>query len=434
MDRIKKLHGREILDSRGNPTLEVDCVLDSGSMGRAAIPSGTSTGDYEALELRDEEKERFGGKGVRKAIRNISEIISPKLLEMDGLDQRLLDDTLIELDGTENKSNLGANSMLGVSLAVSYAAARSRNLPLYRHIGGENAKTLPVPMMNLINGGAHADNPILFQEFMIVPTGAEKFHDAIRMAAEIFQSLKAMLKKSGFRTNVGDEGGFAPDMKNEDAIQVILESAEKAGYKPGKDLWIALDVAASEFYDRKKNIYKFEKSESSDNKDKSLVSEEMVKLYEDWLNSYPILSIEDGLSQDDWKGWMSLTRSLGDRVQIVGDDLFVTHKKRLERGIKEKSANAILIKPNQIGTLTETLDCIEEAKKAGFSTIISHRSGETEDTTIADLAVATNAGAIKSGSASRTDRVAKYNRLLRIEEELADEGVFAGLSAFSVRK
>jgi enolase len=435
MDSIQKLHGREILDSRGNPTLEVDCVLESGVLGRAAVPSGASTGDFEALELRDGEKKRFGGKGVRKAIRNISEAIAPKLKGMDGLLQRDVDETLLELDGSENKSNLGANSILGVSLAVSHAAARSRNLPLFLHIGGDNAITLPVPMLNLINGGRHADNPIIFQEFMIVPAGAEKFHEALRMASEIFHSLKALLKKKGYRTNVGDEGGFAPDLNSdEEAIQVILDSAESAGYDPDKDLWIALDVAASEFFDRTKKMYRFEKDGTSKTEVRNLRSDEMVRLYEKWVRTYPILSIEDGLSQDDWEGWMFLTQSLGSEVQIVGDDLFVTHQNRLERGIKEKSANAILIKPNQVGTLTETLDCVEKAKNAGFSTIISHRSGETEDTTIADIAVATNAGAIKAGAASRTDRVAKYNRLLRIEEELGDKGVYPGLSAFSVKK
>ncbi|MCH7760367.1 phosphopyruvate hydratase [candidate division TA06 bacterium] len=432
MDRIRELHGREILDSRGNPTLEVDCILESGVLGRAAVPSGASTGDFEALELRDGEKHRYGGKGVRRAIRIVSEIILPQLKGMDGHDQKSVDLRLIELDGTENKSNLGANTLLGVSFAVSHAAARSRNLSLYRHIGGEGARTLPVPMMNLINGGRHADNPLTLQEFMIVPAGPSSFREAIRLASETFHSLKVLLKERGYRTNVGDEGGFAPDLKgNEEAIQMILESAGRAGYESGKDFWIALDAAASEFYDKSEERYLIRQDGSPKSKVQSLKSEELIRLYESWVENYPILSIEDGLSQEDWEGWKNLNHRLGKKVRIVGDDLFVTQKKRLQRGIQEGSANAILIKPNQIGTLTETLDCVEEAKKAGFVTIISHRSGETEDTTIADLAVATNAGLIKTGSISRTDRVAKYNRLLRIEEELGEEGIFPGISAFS---
>ena len=424
MTLIEDIHAREILDSRGNPTIEVDVLLECGVMGRAAVPSGASTGEHEAVELRDGDKGRYLGKGVRKAVTNVNDIIAPELLDMDALDQAALDRVMIELDGTPNKAKLGANAILGVSLAAARAAANAVELPLYSYIGGVNARTLPVPMMNILNGGAHADNSVDLQEFMVMPVGAKTFSDALRMGTEVFHSLKKVLSSKGYATSVGDEGGFAPNLKsNVEAIEVILEAIEKAGYKAGTDAMIALDPAASEFYKAGKYVFK-----KSDGSKKS--SEEMVAFYADWVRQYPIISIEDGLSEDDWNGWNILTTELGHKVQLVGDDLFVTNTERLSRGIKERTGNSILIKVNQIGTLTETLEAIEMAKKAGYTAVISHRSGETEDTTIADIAVATNAGQIKTGSASRTDRIAKYNQLLRIEEELGGMAKFPGRDAF----
>lgn len=424
MTLIEDIHAREILDSRGNPTIEVDVLLECGVMGRAAVPSGASTGEHEAVELRDGDKGRYLGKGVRKAVNNVNDIIAPELLDMDALDQAALDRVMIELDGTPNKAKLGANAILGVSLAAARAAANAVELPLYSYIGGVNARTLPVPMMNILNGGAHADNSVDLQEFMVMPVGAKTFSDALRMGTEVFHSLKKVLSSKGYATSVGDEGGFAPNLKsNVEAIEVILEAIEKAGYKAGTDAMIALDPAASEFYKDGKYVFK-----KSDGSKKS--SEEMVAFYADWVRQYPIISIEDGLSEDDWNGWSILTKELGNKVQLVGDDLFVTNTERLSRGIKERIGNSILIKVNQIGTLTETLEAIEMAKKAGYTAVISHRSGETEDTTIADIAVATNAGQIKTGSASRTDRIAKYNQLLRIEEELGGMAKFPGRDAF----
>jgi len=427
MPAILGCHAREILDSRGNPTVEVEAVLEDGSLGRAAVPSGASTGEHEALELRDKDPNRFLGKGVTKAVSNVNEVIAPKLFEneLDGLDQATLDRFLIELDGTEDKSNLGANAILGVSLAVCKAAANFCDLSLYQYIGGVNSKVLPVPQMNILNGGSHADNNVDLQEFMILPVGAPNFKEALRMGAEIFHNLKGVLKSKNYHTAVGDEGGFAPDLNsNEEALQVILEGIEKAGYKPGEDVFLALDPAASEFYDQKEKIYVL-KAEN-----RKLSSEEMIEFYENLVNKYPIISIEDGLAQDDWDGWVKLNQRLGKRIQIVGDDLYVTNIKRLEKGIQLGATNSILIKLNQIGTLTETLDAIEMAKRAGFTAVVSHRSGETEDTTIADVVVATNAGQIKTGSVSRTDRVCKYNQLLRIEEELGERGQFLGKKAF----
>jgi len=424
MTLIEDIHAREILDSRGNPTIEVDVLLECGVMGRAAVPSGASTGEHEAVELRDGDKGRYLGKGVRKAVSNVNDVIAPELLDMDALDQAALDRVMIELDGTPNKAKLGANAILGVSLAAARAAANAVELPLYSYIGGVNARTLPVPMMNILNGGAHADNSVDLQEFMVMPVGAKTFSDALRMGTEVFHSLKKVLSSRGYATSVGDEGGFAPNLKsNVEAIEVILEAIEKAGYKAGTDAMIALDPAASEFYKDGKYVFK-----KSDGSKKS--SEEMVAFYADWVRQYPIISIEDGLSEDDWNGWNILTKELGNKVQLVGDDLFVTNTERLSRGIKERIGNSILIKVNQIGTLTETLEAIEMAKKAGYTAVISHRSGETEDTTIADIAVATNAGQIKTGSASRTDRIAKYNQLLRIEEELGGMAKFPGRDAF----
>ncbi|MBM2839250.1 MAG: Eno [Deltaproteobacteria bacterium] len=424
MTLIEDIHAREILDSRGNPTIEVDVLLECGVMGRAAVPSGASTGEHEAVELRDGDKGRYLGKGVRKAVNNVNDVIAPELLDMDALDQAALDRVMIELDGTPNKAKLGANAILGVSLAAARAAANAVELPLYSYIGGVNARTLPVPMMNILNGGAHADNSVDLQEFMVMPVGAKTFSDALRMGTEVFHSLKKVLSSKGYATSVGDEGGFAPNLKsNVEAIEVILEAIEKAGYKAGTDAMIALDPAASEFYKDGKYVFK-----KSDGSKKS--SEEMVAFYADWVRQYPIISIEDGLSEDDWNGWSILTKELGNKVQLVGDDLFVTNTERLSRGIKERIGNSILIKVNQIGTLTETLEAIEMAKKAGYTAVISHRSGETEDTTIADIAVATNAGQIKTGSASRTDRIAKYNQLLRIEEELGGMAKFPGRDAF----
>jgi enolase len=426
---IEDIIAREILDSRGNPTIEVDVILEDGTYGRAAIPSGASTGTQEAVELRDNDPKRFLGKGVQKAVKNVNEIIADNLVGLDPFDQVKIDNMLIELDGTENKSNLGANAILGVSLAVAKAAANALGMPLYRYIGGTNAKVIPVPMMNIINGGKHADNNVDFQEFMIMPVGAPKFSEALRMGAEVFHNLKSVLKKKGYNTSVGDEGGFAPNLKsNEEAIEVILEAIEKAGYKPGEDVAVALDPAASEFYDETKKKYVFKKSDGSE-----LTSEEMVNYWKNWVEKYPIISLEDGMSELDWDGWKLLTDELGKKIQLVGDDIFVTNPEILSKGIEKGIANSILIKLNQIGTLTETLDTIELAKKAGYTAVISHRSGETEDTTIADLAVATNVGMIKTGSTSRTDRIAKYNQLLRIEEELDTTAVFLGISAVKNR-
>ncbi|MFA6978727.1 MAG: phosphopyruvate hydratase [Ignavibacteriaceae bacterium] len=429
MTTIIDVRAREILDSRGNPTLEAEVELESGFIGRAAVPSGASTGDFEACELRDGDETRYLGKGVLKAVDNVNEKIAVELVDFDALDQTGIDQFLIDLDGTENKSNLGANAILGVSLAVAKAAAQACGLPLYRYIGGANAKVLPVPMMNIINGGSHADNNVDFQEFMIMPVGAEDFADALRMGTETFHTLKSVLKKRGYSTAVGDEGGFAPNLKsNEEAIEVILEAIQKAGYKPGEDIGIALDPATSEMWLKDKKVYQFFKSDKSE-----ISSEQMVEYWAKWVSQYPILSIEDGLSEHDWDGWDVLTKKLGGKIQLVGDDLFVTNTEILARGIQRGVANSILIKVNQIGTLTETLDAIELAKKNGYTAVISHRSGETEDTTIADIAVATNAGQIKTGSASRTDRIAKYNQLLRIEEELGLSANFLGLSALNYK-
>jgi len=424
MSAILDIVAREILDSRGNPTVEVDVTLESGFGGRAAVPSGASTGEHEAVELRDGDKARYLGKGVQKAVANVNERIAPEVIGMDALDQADIDQLLIDLDGTPNKSGLGANAILGVSLACAKAAAAYLSLPLYRYVGGVYAHQLPVPMMNILNGGKHADNNVDLQEFMVVPVGAPTFHEALRMGTEVFHHLKAILKGKGYNTAVGDEGGFAPDLKsNEEALVVIVEAIKQAGYAPGAEVAIALDPAASEFYQGGKYILKAEQK-------KERKASEMVAFYEGLVSRYPIISIEDGLAEDDWEGWRELTARLGKKVQIVGDDIFVTNKERLAKGIREGVANSILIKLNQIGTLTETLSAIEMAKKAGYTAVISHRSGETEDTTIADVAVATNVGQIKTGSASRTDRVAKYNQLLRIEEELGEQGSFPGKKAF----
>ena len=424
MSTIIDVNAREILDSRGNPTIEVELLTESGFYGSAAIPSGASTGEHEAVELRDGDKSRYNGKGVLKAVQNVNEIIAPEIIGEDVLDQAYIDNVLLEIDGTPNKSKLGANATLGVSLAVAKAAADAVGLPLYKYIGGVNARILPVPMMNILNGGSHADNNVDLQEFMIFPAGATSFREALRMGVETFHHLKAVLKKKGLNTAVGDEGGFAPNLSsNEEAIEVILEAAEKTGYKIGEELFIALDPASSEFYNTETKKYEL-KSEN-----KNLSSEEMVQYYKALVEKYPIASLEDGLAEDDWSGWQYMTKELGNKIQIVGDDLTVTNVERLGRAIEEKSMNSILIKLNQIGTLTETLNCINMAHRAGFTTVISHRSGETEDTTIADLAVAVNAGQIKTGSACRTDRIAKYNQLLRIEEELEDEAIFWGLNA-----
>ena len=424
MTQIDHIQAREILDSRGNPTVEADVTLVGAVMGRAAVPSGASTGEHEAVELRDGDPKRFGGKGVLKAVKNVNDLIARELKGRDALDQGAIDRLLIELDGSPNKSNLGANALLAVSLATARAAAGYRKLPLYKYLGGAEAGTLPVPMMNIINGGAHADNNVDFQEFMIVPVGAEKFSEALRMGAEIFHTLKSVLKKKGYATSVGDEGGFAPNLKsNEEAIETILDAIEQAGYHSGKDVLLALDPAASEFYDG--TSYVFKKSDG-----RKLSSEQMISFWKDWADKYPIISIEDGMAENDWEGWKGLTDSLGQRVQLVGDDLFVTNTKFLQKGIELGVANSILIKVNQIGTLTETLECIELAKSDGRTSVISHRSGETEDTFIADLAVATNAGQIKTGSLSRSDRIAKYNQLLRIEEELGATARYPGRAAF----
>jgi len=417
---IVDIIAREILDSRGNPTIEVDVELENGVIGRAAVPSGASTGEHEAVELRDGDTMRYGGKGVMNAVEHVNNTLAGELTGFDAFDQVDIDKRMIQLDGTPTKAKLGANAILGVSLAVAKAAAQSAELPLYRYIGGTNAKTLPVPMMNILNGGKHADNNVDLQEFMIMPLNAPSFAEALRMGTEVFHALKSVLSKKGYNTAVGDEGGFAPNLKsNEEAVEVILEAIGKANYAPGKDISLALDPASSEFFDNGK--YVFNKSDKS-----AKTSEQMVQFYEKWVKQYPIISIEDGMAENDWDGWKKLTDAIGDKVQLVGDDLFVTNTSFLKKGIDLGVANSILIKVNQIGTLTETLDAIEMAKCAGYSCIISHRSGETEDATIADIAVATNAGQIKTGSASRTDRIAKYNQLLRIEEELGTNGVFLG--------
>ncbi len=424
MPFIIDVSAREILDSRGNPTVEVEVMTDSGAIGRAAVPSGASTGKYEAVELRDNNKKRYLGKGVLKACNFVNHDIAEELEGMIITDQVLIDQTMIDLDGTKNKSKFGANAILGVSLAAAKAAALDCGMPLYRYIGGVGANTLPVPMMNILNGGSHADNSIDFQEFMIVPVGADTFGESLRMGVEIFHHLKAVLKSKNYSTNVGDEGGFAPNIKsNEEAIEIVLKSIEKAGYTPGDDVFIAMDAAASEFYDSKSKKYHFHKSDG-----KKLSTDEMVAYWTKWAKKYPIFSIEDGLDEDDWKGWKKLNDSIGNRTQLVGDDLFVTNTVRLQRGIDEGSANSILVKVNQIGSLTETINAVNLATRSGYTSVMSHRSGETEDTTIADLAVALNTGQIKTGSASRSDRIAKYNRLLRIEEELGEAAVFNGKS------
>lgn len=424
MSFIQQVSAREILDSRGNPTVEAEVTLMGGEVGRAAVPSGASTGEHEAVELRDGDKKRYVGKGVLKAVRNVNEIIAPAIEEMDALDQAEVDHALIDLDGTSTKAKLGANALLAVSMATARAAAAYLELPLYRYLGGPNARTLPVPMMNIINGGAHADNNVDFQEFMIVPVGADDFSNSLRIGAEIFHTLKSVLKKKGYATSVGDEGGFAPNLRsNEEAIETILEAVTQAGYKAGNDCLLALDPAASEFYDGK--AYVFKKSDK-----RKLSSDQMVAYWKSWVDQYPIISIEDGMAENDWEGWKRLTDELGQRVQLVGDDLFVTNTTFLRKGIDLGVANSILIKVNQIGTLTETLECIELAKTHARTAVISHRSGETEDPFIADLAVAVNAGQIKTGSLSRTDRIAKYNQLLRIEADLRGAARFAGRAAF----
>jgi enolase len=424
MSRIESVYAREILDSRGNPTIEVDVLLESKVWGRAAVPSGASTGAYEALELRDGDKSRYLGKGVQKAVENVNLKIAPAIVGLDALDQREIDFTILELDGTENKSKLGANAILGVSLAVAKAAANFLDLPLFKYLGGTDAHTLPVPLMNILNGGKHADNNIDFQEFMIVPVGASSFKEALRIGVEVFHNLKAVLKTKGLSTTVGDEGGFAPDLvSNEQALEMLITAVKEAGFTPGKEVYLALDPAASEFY--QDGIYHLVGEK------RKLRASEMVDYYDELVHKFPIISIEDGMAQDDWDGWQELTRKIGGKVQIVGDDLFVTNVKRLSTGIKTGTANSILIKVNQIGTLTETFETIKLAQQAGYTTVISHRSGETEDTTIADLAVAVNAGQIKTGAPSRTDRVAKYNQLLRIEESLGGTGTYPGHKAFS---
>jgi enolase len=428
MTEIVAVHAREILDSRGNPTVEADVLLASGAMGRAAVPSGASTGEHEAVELRDGDKSHYLGKGVLQAVENVESVIAPELTGMDAANQRLIDATMIALDGTDNKAKLGANAILAVSMACSRAAANALQIPLYRYLGGVNASLLPTPMMNIINGGAHADNNVDFQEFMVMPVGAESFSDALRWGVEVFHTLKSVLKKKGYNTAVGDEGGFAPSLKsNVEAIEVILEAISQAGYKAGEEICIALDPASSEFFDKEKGLYVFKKSDKSEK-----TSEQMTRFWESWVNQYPIISIEDGLAEDDWEGWKYLTHELGGKIQLVGDDLFVTNTERLQLGIEQEIANSILIKVNQIGTISETFEAIAMARRYGYTSVISHRSGETEDSFIADLAVASGAGQIKTGSASRTDRIAKYNQLLRIEEELGQGAEFLGIEAVNV--
>lgn len=422
MTEITEIIGREVLDSRGNPTIEVDCFTTSGASGRAQVPSGASTGTYEALELRDNDKTRFLGKGVLKAVQNVNEIIGPKLVGIDCLNQVLIDKTLLQLDGTDNKSNLGANAILGVSMAACRAAAQYQQLPLYRYLGGADARTLPVPLLNVINGGVHAPNNLDVQEYMIVPAGAGSFAEAIRCAAEVYQTLKKLLNEKGLNATVGDEGGFAPNFNsNEEPLKLIMQACEKAGYEPGDDIFLALDVAASELFNNKKYNLQLDR--------KKISSEELIEVYSKWVDDYPIISIEDGFSQDDWDGWAAFTKKLNKKIQIVGDDIFVTNIQRVKEGIQKGVANSVLIKLNQIGTVTETLECIELAKSSGFQTVISHRSGETEDTFIADLAVATNAGQIKTGAPARSERTAKYNQLLRIEAE--SDGEFIGKEVFA---
>ncbi|MCE6988396.1 phosphopyruvate hydratase [Dyadobacter sp. CY323] len=421
MSTIQSVHARQILDSRGNPTIEVDIRTENGYLGRAAVPSGASTGKHEAVELRDDDKSIYVGKGVLKAVENVNDIIFPELIGCSIFEQNLIDKIMLELDGTPNKAKLGANAILGVSLAAAKAAAQEANLPLYRYVGGTNANTLPVPMMNILNGGSHADNSIDFQEFMIMPAKADTFSQALRMGVEVFHTLKTVLKSKGYSTNVGDEGGFAPNIKsNEEAIEVVLQAIEKAGYKPGEEIFIAMDAAVSEFYED--GLYHFKKSDG-----RKLTSPEMADYWTQWVAKYPIISIEDGMDEDDWAGWKTLTDSVGKKCQLVGDDLFVTNVTRLQQGIESQIANAVLVKVNQIGSLTETIDTVNLAKRNSYKSIMSHRSGETEDSTIADLAVALNTGQIKTGSASRSDRMAKYNQLLRIEEELGESAYFPGL-------
>ena len=423
MSQIVRVHARQILDSRGNPTVEVDVLTENGFMGRAAVPSGASTGVHEAVELRDEDPKVYVGKGVLKAVANVNDAIANEILGYNVFEQNTIDQVMIDLDGTANKGKLGANAILGVSLAVAKAAAQEAGLPLFRYIGGVNANTLPVPMMNIMNGGSHADNSIDFQEFMVMPAKADTFSQALRMGTEVFHNLKKVLSSKGYSTNVGDEGGFAPNIKsNEEALEIILTSIEKAGYKPGEDIFIAMDAASSEFYDKKTGLYTFKKSSG-----KQLNSAEMAGYWNDWADKYPIVSIEDGMDEDDWAGWAELTRLAGKKIQLVGDDLFVTNVERLSQGIEKGIANSILVKVNQIGSLTETINAVNMAHRANYTSVMSHRSGETEDSTIADLAVALNTGQIKTGSASRSDRMAKYNQLLRIEEELGDTAYFPGL-------
>ncbi len=426
MPFITDIYAREVLDSRGNPTVEVEVYTDSGAFGRAIVPSGASTGEHEAVELRDKDKNRYLGKGVEKAVKNVNDVIAPEIIGFHVTEQNSIDLKMIELDGTKNKGKLGANAILGVSMAVAKAAADFLGVELYEYLGGFNTKVLPVPMMNIINGGEHADNNVDFQEFMILPMGAKSFKEAIRMGAEVFHHLKAVLSAKGYNTSVGDEGGFAPDLgSNEEALQVIMEAIKKAGYQPGKDIYLAMDVASSEFYNKETNMYVLQGEGN-----KSFTAQELTHFYEELVKKYPIVSIEDGLDQNDWDGWHYLTEKIGKDVQLVGDDLFVTNTEKLREGIEKGIANSILIKVNQIGTLTETFDAIEMAKRAGYTAVISHRSGETEDTTIADIAVATNAGQIKTGSASRTDRIAKYNQLLRIEDQLGETAEYQGARVF----
>jgi len=420
MSYISEVFARQILDSRGNPTIEVDVITDEGALGRAAVPSGASTGAHEAVELRDGDKKIYSGKGVLKAVKNVNDVIAPILIGNDVADQTGIDEMMVQLDGTSNKSKLGANAMLAVSMAVAKAAAEEAGLPLFRYIGGTNARTLPVPMMNILNGGAHADNKIDFQEFMVMPVGASNFSEGLRWGVEIFHALKSVLKKKGYSTNVGDEGGFAPDIQsNEEAIDTVMSAIKSAGFKAGAEVFIAMDPAVSEMYDSNKKVYHFHKSDG-----KKLSSEKMVDFWAGWVKNYPIVSIEDGMAEDDWAGWKLLTQKLGSKIQLVGDDLFVTNVNRLQQGIDKGIANALLVKVNQIGTITETINAVTLAQHNGYNTIMSHRSGETEDTTIADLAVALNCGQIKTGSASRTDRMAKYNQLLRIEEQLGFSSVY----------
>ncbi len=422
MSVIIQVHARQILDSRGNPTVEAEVITENGILGRAAVPSGASTGKHEAVELRDGDKEVYGGKGVLQAVKNINKQIEKELLGVSVFEQQMIDRVMLAADGTKNKSKLGANAILAVSLAAAQAAANELGMPLYRYVGGVNARTLPVPMMNILNGGAHADNKIDFQEFMVMPFGADSFSEALRMGVEVFHQLKSVLKKKGYSTNVGDEGGFAPNIQsNEEAIETVLKAIEEAGYSPGKDIWIAMDAAVSELWDDKKKQYVFHKSGS-----KAMSSDEMVEFWKKWIKKYPIVSIEDGLAEDDWAGWKKLTAEMGNKVQLVGDDLFVTNVTRLQRGIDEKVANSILVKVNQIGSLSETINAVDLAHRNAYTSVMSHRSGETEDTTIADLSVALNCGQIKTGSASRSDRIAKYNQLLRIEEQLGSDAYFPG--------